>query len=133
MWLQAMRRKGWHPSKSERICEKHFIPGDYQYSPTLPFSQTLGRRYLKKDAVPSVFNFPEHLVKKNVERRAPPKRFHPPESNETAGPSKQTKIMKVHETDHTYACNISPSKLKAKYERKLKQKTNKIKNLRKKI
>ena len=124
-WIQAWRRKGWHPSKNERISEQHFLPGDYKYPPTLPYSQTLGRRFLKEDAVPSVFNFPKHLVKKSVERRAPLKRPQPslPEPTEAAASSSNsTKAAKVHETDHTYACNVSPRKLKARYETKLKQK-----------
>ena len=52
-WLIAMRRDDFKPTMHSRICSKHFLTTDYH-----PFS-----RYLKNTAIPSVFNFPEHLQK----------------------------------------------------------------------
>ena len=124
-----MRREDWQPSRSDRICEKHFLPSDYQYPRNLPYSRTLSRRFLKRDAVPSVFNFPEHLNKKHCPRQPPKKRS----SDEQVSPScKPSKVPKQHHNDHPYSNKLSPRKLKARYEKKLKQKNKTIKNLRKK-
>ena len=124
-----MRREDWQPSRSDRICEKHFLPCDYQYPQNLPYSSTLSRRFLKRDAVPSVFNFPEHLNKKHCPRQPPKKRS----SDEQVSPScKPSKVPKQHHNDHPYSNKLSPRKLKARYEKKLKQKNKTIKNLRKK-
>ena len=52
-WLAAMRRENFIPTKFSRICGDNFLADDYH----------LGSRELRKTAVPSVFNFPEHLQK----------------------------------------------------------------------
>ena len=52
-WLIAMRRDDFKPTIHSRICAKHFVTTDYH-----PFSI-----YLKNTAIPSVFDFPEHLKK----------------------------------------------------------------------
>ena len=128
-WIQAMRREDWQPSKSDRICEKHFLPSDYQYPQNLPYSRTLSRQCLKRDAVPSVFNFPEHLNKKHSQRQPPTKRS----SDEQVPMShKPLKVSKQCHCDHSYSNKLSPKKLKANYEKKLKQKNKTIRNLRKK-
>ena len=107
-WIQAMRRKGWPPFKNDRICEKHFLPGDYQYPPNLPYSENLGRRYLKKDSVPSLFDFPDHLKKKISERRLPTKRTRN-ETTEAAAEAKPAKVQKISQPDHTYSLGtVSP-------------------------
>lgn len=56
-----MHREDWIPSKYSRICSNHFLAEDFDTSS--PF-----RKYVKKDAVPSVFpELPKHLQKrKNV-------------------------------------------------------------------
>ena len=129
-WIQAMRREDWQPSRSDRICEKHFLPSDYQYPQDLPYSRTLSRRYLKRGALPSVFNFPEHLNKKHCPRQPPKKR-----SSDGQVPSsrKPSKVPKQHHDDHPYSSKLLPRKLKARYEKKLKQKNKTVKNLRKKM
>ena len=53
-----MRRDEWFPSKNARICENHFLPSDYNYPPEI-IKQLICRKHLKRDAVPSVFNFPD--------------------------------------------------------------------------
>ncbi|XP_044761640.1 THAP domain-containing protein 1-like [Coccinella septempunctata] len=53
LWINAIGRKNWHPSKFSKICGEHFLPSDYQ--------QTFGKKkLLKTDAVPSVFNIAGH-------------------------------------------------------------------------
>ena len=53
IWLIAMRRDDFKPTIHSRICAKHFVTTDCH-----PFSI-----YLKNTAIPSVFDFPEHLKK----------------------------------------------------------------------
>lgn len=62
MWLVAIRRVNFTPSKTTVICEKHFTPGDYEVN-------VHGNEVLKKSAVPSVFDFPAHLMKEHKQRR----------------------------------------------------------------
>ena len=53
-----MKRDHWKPSQYYFLCEKHFTPDDYVMG-----KQAANRlkKYLKPDAVPSVFDFPPHL------------------------------------------------------------------------
>lgn len=69
-WLIAMRREKWIPSKSSKICSRHFTDDSYETSPWAT------QRRLKPNAVPSIFNFPEHLQKPNKSRPSPRKRTH---------------------------------------------------------
>ncbi|XP_044763828.1 THAP domain-containing protein 1-like [Coccinella septempunctata] len=49
LWITAVGRENWYPSKYSRICE------DYLHNPSYT------RKILKLDAVPSVFNnIPRH-------------------------------------------------------------------------
>lgn len=73
-WIFAMRRENFKPSKHARICSKHFTPDSFI---TCPWSSN---KRLRSDAVPSIFNFPSHLIKKIVIRRPPVSR-HRPEEN----------------------------------------------------
>jgi len=52
-WLDALKRPGLIPSKNHRLCSEHFTPSDY-YEKGL-------RRYLKRGAVPSIFEHPADL------------------------------------------------------------------------
>ena len=56
-----MKRKNYTPGSSAAICSDHFSPDD--------FIHQFGRKILKKDVIPSVFNFPSHLVKKNFQKK----------------------------------------------------------------
>lgn len=51
------------PTPSSRLCSTHFKDSDYMERPG-----ALIRR-LKTEAVPSIFNFPKHLLKNTNERR----------------------------------------------------------------
>ena len=122
-----MRRKDWTPSKSGRICEKHFLPTDYTYPPSLPFSKSLSRKRLKPDAVPSCFNFPRHLQKAPVKERPVPTRSHPVPSEHPC-PADTAKVARLK---HSYA-KESPSKKAIRYKRLLLKIQRTIKTVRQK-
>ena len=125
----AMRRDKWQPTSSSYICGEHFHDSDYLYPSSLPHSNTLLRRYLKKEAVPSTFNFPPHLVKKAVTERNPKQRITDRQQT-SPGISPPTKVKRE---DHTYACSVSPRKLKKQWKVKLRKKNKVIENLRRKV
>ena len=68
-----MRRDHWTPTKASCICSQHFLPTDYTDA---QFSQHLSktsRKFLRRDAIPSLFQFPGHLQKKPSKERNPKK------------------------------------------------------------
>lgn len=59
----AIGREGFQPSSNTKICSDHFLSED--------FIHTFGRKTLKPDAIPSIFNFQKHLIdKQQVESRS---------------------------------------------------------------
>nr|CAI5841308.1 unnamed protein product [Callosobruchus analis] len=68
-WIGALRRKDFVPSTRAVICSKHFKNSDYVQT----YMDSLR---LKKDAVPSIFDFPEQLLKVERGRRILTKRSH---------------------------------------------------------
>ncbi|KAJ3654552.1 hypothetical protein Zmor_013731 [Zophobas morio] len=60
-WIIATKREDFIPTENTRICGKPFLESD--------FIIHFGKRQLKKDVIPSVFNFPEHLCKNKKTRR----------------------------------------------------------------
>jgi hypothetical protein len=69
-WLRAIPRKDFQPSKHSRMCSLHFTDDDFVVERTdkqdrrrrKNAASHLVNRYLKKDAVPSVFpNAPSYL------------------------------------------------------------------------
>ncbi|KAJ8964124.1 hypothetical protein NQ314_005120 [Rhamnusium bicolor] len=63
LWLAAIRRVEWKPSKYSKLCSAHFVESDYQNRPNSLL------KILRDDAVPSIFNIPEHLQKKSFSRK----------------------------------------------------------------
>ena len=125
-----MKREKWTPTASSYLCGEHFLETDYTHPSLLPHSTSLGKKYLKKDAVPSVFKFPEHLQKRPVKERNPKKREFQAQhlrSDTVAIPAKNPRL-----DDHTYASSVSPRKLKTMYKAKIKKKNQIIQNLRRK-
>ncbi len=124
-----MRRDRWKPGKNDRICEGHFLSSDYHCPPSLAGPLSTGKKYLKKDAVPSVFEFPSHFQPKSKKGRNPKKRDRPVVSERSsASLHKAAKIKKPNIEsknpiiDHSYASTISPRKVKANYQEKIKKK-----------
>ncbi|XP_028129093.2 THAP domain-containing protein 2-like [Diabrotica virgifera virgifera] len=62
LWLYAIRRVNFIPSKTSVICEKHFTSEDYEVN-------VHRNRMLKKSGVPFVFDFPAHLKKEPKQGR----------------------------------------------------------------
>ncbi|NXL40488.1 THAP8 protein, partial [Glaucidium brasilianum] len=46
-WLTQMRRENWLPTRHQHLCSDHFEPSCFQYR--------WGVRYLRPDAVPTIF------------------------------------------------------------------------------
>uniref|UniRef100_A0A6M2DVZ7 Putative product n=1 Tax=Xenopsylla cheopis TaxID=163159 RepID=A0A6M2DVZ7_XENCH len=67
LWIQALRRKNFYPSASSVLCSEHFKTEDYLES-------SLRQNMLKRDAVPSIFKFPEHMTKQSPKKRRPLRR-----------------------------------------------------------
>jgi len=56
MWLVAMHRQDWSPTKYSRICSDHFFERD--------INRTGQNVQIREDAIPTRFkNFPNHLKK----------------------------------------------------------------------
>ena len=81
-WIQAIRRENWQPTQYSYICSKHFDDSCFVVRP-----EKSGHR-LHEHAVPSIFNFPEHLQKKDTKRKPPAKRKMPEPKPKQESPSK---------------------------------------------
>ncbi|VEN61799.1 unnamed protein product, partial [Callosobruchus maculatus] len=68
-WIVALRRKDFVPGTRAVICSKHFKHSDY-------YQTHMDTLRLKKDAVPSIFDFPRHLLKVEKTRRILTKQSH---------------------------------------------------------
>ncbi len=68
-WIQNVKWEKWVPSKSSRICSKHFHVDCFE-----PITEFGVRRRLKKNAIPTIFGFPSHLQKRKCERPPPKNR-----------------------------------------------------------
>ncbi|XP_029912726.1 uncharacterized protein LOC115362886 isoform X2 [Myripristis murdjan] len=74
-WLDNMRWKGWTPSRFSLLCSNHFE--EKCIDRTGKFVK------LQQDAVPTIFSFPEHPVKKTLAINPRSKRYKPPGSEES--------------------------------------------------
>lgn len=63
-----MRRDGFKPSKQSKLYWKYFTSDCYDINPWS------SKKKLKSDAVPSIFDFPTHLIKKTNCRKPPANR-----------------------------------------------------------
>ena len=124
-----MKRDNFSPSKNSFLCSEHFLDADFNYSSNLPHSESLMKRYLKKDAIPSVFQFPSHIQKKAIKERNPKKRESQPVNTEALSDIPAPKTPRL---DHTYASKKSPKKLNKEFIAKIKKKNLIIHNLRRK-
>ena len=57
-WIHAIKCKNFEPTSTAKLCSLHFKDADY-IPPVIS-----GPLQLRKDAVPSIFDFPDHLVSK---------------------------------------------------------------------
>ncbi|XP_041035046.1 THAP domain-containing protein 5-like isoform X1 [Carcharodon carcharias] len=86
-WLSNMKREKWVPSQYQYICSEHFTPDSFEWR--------WGTRYLKADAVPTIFSFPEQPTKRKVLARSngnkrQKKRFETQSNEEETTPQMQT-------------------------------------------
>eukprot|EP00102_Acyrthosiphon_pisum_P024828 XP_016662038.1 PREDICTED: THAP domain-containing protein 1-like [Acyrthosiphon pisum] len=61
-WIHAVRRTNFKPNGSSFLCSLHFNENDYNKA------VVSGKLVLKKCAVPTIFDFPDHLLPKVKER-----------------------------------------------------------------
>ncbi|XP_048405237.1 THAP domain-containing protein 5-like isoform X1 [Stegostoma tigrinum] len=57
-WIKNMKRDNWFPTKHQCICSEHFTADSFEWR--------WGIRYLKPQAIPTVFSFPNHQQKKKL-------------------------------------------------------------------
>ena len=111
-WIQAIRRENWQPTQYSYICSKHFDDSCFVVRPGKS-----GHR-LHEHAVPSIFNFPEHLQKKDTKRKPPAKRKMPEPKPKQESPSKVVRCIGM---DHTYSSTKKcPSATITKLSKELK-------------
>lgn len=70
LWEVKIHRENFKATKSSRVCSKHFTPDCFD-------TEKFGGTWLKKNAVPTIFDFPKHLVQKTVTRRPIVKKTSP--------------------------------------------------------
>ena len=67
MWERNVRRKNWKPTTNSVLCSKHFEACDFE-----PAAEFRMKNELKRTAVPTLFDYPDHLLPKKVKLRKPP-------------------------------------------------------------
>ncbi|XP_067122862.1 THAP domain-containing protein 6-like [Centruroides vittatus] len=114
-WILATKRAKWQPTRWSVLCSAHFSSDSYYLSSTT-------HKILKKNAVPSIFEFPDHLKKKNESR--PVLITGRPNDNEqntcnivigpSSSPSSNTAVDATNPVlvDHTYTITESARKIK---------------------
>lgn len=89
-WIAAVRRKDWNPTKHSRLCSFHFTADSYDTSGWSSVPK------LKSDAVPTIFDFPAHLMETVVPRPPPRERNPLPSQSEVIVPSNSPPIQNVN-------------------------------------
>jgi len=118
LWLQKIRRVNYKPKPYDSLCSTHFTQDCF----TRPTSGTY--KLLKKTAIPTIFDFPEHLKEKVKLVRRPLHRVVPMEDVPVEADDdnlalkeenklKHRKLCMDH--DHLYAISSDPTVLKRKH------------------
>ena len=68
LWLVKMKRDGFNPSATAVLCSDHFEEHC--------FDRSGQATRLRDDAVPTIFDFPEHLQKVSINAKILPMLFH---------------------------------------------------------
>lgn len=58
-WFINLRRDNFKVTNHSKICSKHFTPDSFD-------REKFGATWLKKDAVPTLFDFPKHVTEKEL-------------------------------------------------------------------
>jgi hypothetical protein len=72
-----MKWADWMQTKYSVLCEKHFTTDDC-INKGEQVIKDQSKKYLKQNAVPSIFDYPPHLVKTTTSRSLPKMREAPP-------------------------------------------------------
>lgn len=94
-WIKATRRKDFEPTSASYMCSDHFAEEAFDESKTSGFCS---RRYLKADAVPSIFAFPHHFILKKVKTCKLPQSQNCPQSTAEVETTKSTDHVDVNST-----------------------------------
>uniref|UniRef100_A0A8C3H8X7 THAP domain containing 8 n=1 Tax=Chrysemys picta bellii TaxID=8478 RepID=A0A8C3H8X7_CHRPI len=62
-WLSQMNQEKWVPTRYQHLCSEHFAPSCFEYR--------WGVRYLKPDAIPTIFQLSEKPLKRENPARPP--------------------------------------------------------------
>ncbi|CAL1264114.1 unnamed protein product [Larinioides sclopetarius] len=68
LWEAKLKKENFKATDNIRICSKHFSESSFD-------REKLGGTWLKKDAIPTIFDFPSHIKKKQSERISLKKRI----------------------------------------------------------
>uniref|UniRef100_A0A670HPK1 THAP-type domain-containing protein n=1 Tax=Podarcis muralis TaxID=64176 RepID=A0A670HPK1_PODMU len=106
-WVWNIRRKNFTPTRHHVICSEHFCETDYLEN------VASGRRYLKPEAIPTMFNIPERL-KKGGKKRRPHVRRDPPPSRQLKTKESDAEVPSpgsdVVGLEHSYSLPASPAR-----------------------
>ena len=120
-----MKWADWMPTKYSVLCEKHFTTDKY-INKGEQVIKDQSKKYLKQNAVPSIFDNPPHLVKTTTSRPLPKKREAPPPLEDQI-PAKKKRKSSVNSDHGSYI--KSPATVMKKLNKTLKKKNNKIRSL----
>ena len=131
---RALRSDKWNPSKWSFVCSKHFKEADYVTPPGLTNPR------LKRNVVPSIFDFPKHLQapQKIPRRKLKRKSNSTDENNQVDGnmlPQNLSHLSEAnckHKQEKRKKFEITPTR-KLKLKRKIKMLQQKIQRQAKKI
>ncbi len=137
-WVAAVGRNNWYPSKTSVLCGNHFLESDFvlgSYS-----DSTLKKKFLKKEAIPSVFNVPTHSLstkKEQTTHENPARKRLFASNNNFIAPSDSPSFFDSSEGIEVPSCKVfkpamSPSTKIKKLQLLVKKKNKKIKQLQRK-
>ncbi|XP_008122628.1 THAP domain-containing protein 8 [Anolis carolinensis] len=104
-WLSQMKQEKWIPTKHQHLCSEHFAPSCFEYR--------WGMRYLKPDAVPTIFQTSSGPLKRENSARppcdVPSKKFILKSQGEESMPGLQNSSrQEPHALETTLAFAIDP-------------------------
>ena len=131
-WVIAVKRDKFKPTNNSYLCSKHFDENAYVHS-----KEDLHPR-LKFNAVPSIFDFPDHLRKHPPKpRKAPAKREYPIKRQldeiEQPEPDLPQQQEQLSQPNKKRKIITSPSPTKTKLRQKIKTLKQKLRRKEKKI
>ncbi|XP_070806005.1 THAP domain-containing protein 8 [Pituophis catenifer annectens] len=104
-WLSQMNQEKWIPTKHQHLCSDHFAPSCFEYR--------WGVRYLKPDAVPTIFQTSDSPLKREAPAKpasnTPAKKLLLECVGEGATPTAQTLTCQEPSTMETLTIAIDPS------------------------